>query len=127
MIYPTKYQEGRSALSLALERGDVDVMKALIEGGADVNTQDKVIIGVGSGGGQEGRLPPQKFFSGGIAPTKFCTRQEVRRARSTVCRLRRRGFRGVHVGDMRGLYISFYQEEKMTHMRVAGHKCSVLL
>ena len=44
MTYPTKYQEGRSALSLALERGDVDVMKVLIEEGADVNTQDKVIM-----------------------------------------------------------------------------------
>ena len=43
MTYPTKHQEGRSALSLALEGGDVDVMKVLIEGGADVNTQDKVI------------------------------------------------------------------------------------
>ena len=38
------HQEGRSALSLALDRGHVDVMKILIEGGADVNTQDKVIM-----------------------------------------------------------------------------------
>ena len=44
MTYPTKHQEGRSALSLAAERGDVDVMKVLIERGADVNTQDKVIM-----------------------------------------------------------------------------------
>ena len=43
-IYPIKHQEGRSALSLALERGHVDVMKVLIERGADVNTQDKVIM-----------------------------------------------------------------------------------
>ena len=42
MTYPTKHQEGRSALSLAAERGDVDVMKVLIERGADVNTQDEV-------------------------------------------------------------------------------------
>ena len=28
---------------MAAERGDVDVMKVLIEGGADVNTQNKVI------------------------------------------------------------------------------------
>ena len=44
MLYPTKHQEGRSALSLALERGHVDVMELLIERGADVNTQDKVIV-----------------------------------------------------------------------------------
>ena len=44
MTYRTIHQEGRSALSLALERGDVDVMKALVEGGADVNTQNKVIV-----------------------------------------------------------------------------------
>ena len=44
MTYHTTHQEGRSALSLALERGDVDVMKVLIEGGADVNTQNKVIM-----------------------------------------------------------------------------------
>ena len=43
MTYHTTHQEGRSALSLALERSDVDVMKVLIEGGADVNTQNKVI------------------------------------------------------------------------------------
>ena len=44
MTYHTTHQEGRSALSLALERGHVDVMKVLIEGGADVNTQNKVIM-----------------------------------------------------------------------------------
>ena len=44
MTYHTTHQWGRSALSLALEWGDVDVMKVLIEGGADVNTQDKVIM-----------------------------------------------------------------------------------
>ena len=44
MTYPTKHQWGSSALSLALERGDVDVMKDLIERGADVNTQDKVVM-----------------------------------------------------------------------------------
>ena len=44
MTYPTKHQEGRSALSLAAEKGCVDVMKVLIEKGADVNTQNKVII-----------------------------------------------------------------------------------
>ena len=44
MPYHTTHQEGRSALSLAAERGDVDVMKVLIEGGADVNTQNKVIM-----------------------------------------------------------------------------------
>ena len=44
MTYHTTHQEGRSALSLAAERGDVDVMKVLIEGGADVNTQNKVIM-----------------------------------------------------------------------------------
>ena len=44
MTYHTVHQWGRSALSLALERGDVDVMKVLIEGGADVNTQNKVIM-----------------------------------------------------------------------------------
>ena len=43
MTYPTKHQEGRSALSRALERDDVDIMKVLIERGADVNTQNKVI------------------------------------------------------------------------------------
>ena len=42
MIYPTKHQEGRSALSLAVERGHVDVMKVLIEREADVNIQDNV-------------------------------------------------------------------------------------
>ena len=31
-------------MSLAAERGDIDVMKALIERGADVNTQNKVIM-----------------------------------------------------------------------------------
>ena len=41
---PTKHQWGRSALSLAAERDHVDVMKVLIEKGADVNTQDKVIM-----------------------------------------------------------------------------------
>ena len=44
ITYPTKYQEGRSALSLAAERHDVDLMKVLMERGADVNTQDKVIM-----------------------------------------------------------------------------------
>ena len=44
MTYPTIHQEGRSALSLALERGDVDVMKVLIERGADVNIQNEVIM-----------------------------------------------------------------------------------
>ena len=44
MTYHTTHQEGRFALSLALERGDVDVRMVLIEGGADVSTQDKVIM-----------------------------------------------------------------------------------
>ena len=44
MTYHTKHQEGRSALSWAVERDDVDVMKVLIERGADVNTQDEVIV-----------------------------------------------------------------------------------
>ena len=44
MTYHTTHQWGRSALSLALEGGHVDVMKVLIEGGADANTQDKVIM-----------------------------------------------------------------------------------
>ena len=44
MTYHTIHQEGTSALSLAAEGGDVDVMKVLIEGGADVNTQNKVIM-----------------------------------------------------------------------------------
>ena len=44
ITYPTKYQRGRSALSLAAERGRVDVMKVLIERRADVNTQDEVIM-----------------------------------------------------------------------------------
>ena len=44
MTYHTKHQEGRSALSLAAKEGHVDVMKALIEKGADINTQDEVII-----------------------------------------------------------------------------------
>ena len=44
MTYHTKHQEGRCALSLALERDYVDVMKVLIEKGVDVNTQDKVIM-----------------------------------------------------------------------------------
>ena len=44
MTYHTTHQWGRSALSLAAERGDVDVMKVLIVGGADVNTQNKVIM-----------------------------------------------------------------------------------
>ena len=44
MTYHTIHQEGRSALSLAVQRGHVDVMKVLIEGGADVNTQNKVIM-----------------------------------------------------------------------------------
>ena len=44
MTYHTKHQNGRSALSLAAERGYVDVMKVLIEKGADVNTQDEVIM-----------------------------------------------------------------------------------
>ena len=42
MTYSTKHQDGKSAMSLAVGRGDVDVMKVLIEGGADV--QDKVIV-----------------------------------------------------------------------------------
>ena len=44
MTYHTTHQEGRSALSLAFEWGHVDVMKVLIEGGADINTQNKVIV-----------------------------------------------------------------------------------
>ena len=44
MTYHTIHQRGRCALLLALERGDVDVMKVLTEGGADVNTQNKVIM-----------------------------------------------------------------------------------
>ena len=43
-MYPTKHQDGRSALSLAAKRGDVDVMKDLIERRADVNTQDEVFM-----------------------------------------------------------------------------------
>ena len=43
-ILYTKHQEGRCALSLAAKRGYVDVMKVLIERGADVNTQNKVIM-----------------------------------------------------------------------------------
>ena len=35
-------------MSLAAERGDVGVMKVLIEGGADVNTQNKVIMYIGA-------------------------------------------------------------------------------
>ena len=44
MTYPTKYQDGRSALSLAAERGHVDVIKDLIEQETDVNAQNKVIM-----------------------------------------------------------------------------------
>ena len=44
MTYQTTHQRGRYALSLAAEKGHVDVMKVLIKGGADVNTQNKVII-----------------------------------------------------------------------------------
>ena len=44
MTYNTIHQWGIPALSLAAERGHVDVMKVLIEGGADVNTQNKVIM-----------------------------------------------------------------------------------
>ena len=44
MTYHTTHKEGRSALSLAAARGYVDVMKVLVEGGADVNTQIKVIM-----------------------------------------------------------------------------------
>ena len=44
VAYPTTHQWGRSALSLAAEWGRVDVMKVLIEGGADVYTQNKVIM-----------------------------------------------------------------------------------
>ena len=44
MTYHTKHQNGRPALSLAVERGHVDVMKVLIEKVADVNTQDDVIM-----------------------------------------------------------------------------------
>ena len=40
----TQHQEGSPALSLAAERGHVDAMMALIERGADVNAQYKVII-----------------------------------------------------------------------------------
>ena len=40
----TKHQEGRSALVMAAKRDHVDVMKVLIERGADVNTQDKVTM-----------------------------------------------------------------------------------
>ena len=44
MTYSTKHQEGRSALSLAAERGDVDVMKVLLDRGVDVIVQDEVIM-----------------------------------------------------------------------------------
>ena len=43
MTYPTNHQEGKSALPLASERGHIDVMKVLIERGADVNAQDWVM------------------------------------------------------------------------------------
>ena len=44
MSYATKHQCGRSVVLLAAMRGDVDVMKVLIEKGADVNIRDKVIM-----------------------------------------------------------------------------------
>ena len=44
MTYHTTHQKGRSALSMAVVWGYVDVIKVLIEGGADVNTQNKVIM-----------------------------------------------------------------------------------
>ena len=44
VAYPTTHQWGRSALSLATEWGRVDVLKVLMEGEADVNTQNKVIM-----------------------------------------------------------------------------------
>ena len=44
MTYPMKHQEGKFALSLAAGKGHVDVMKVLIERGADVNIQNKVIM-----------------------------------------------------------------------------------
>ena len=44
MYMHPKYQDGTSALSLAAKRGDVDVMKDLIERRADVNTQDEVLM-----------------------------------------------------------------------------------
>ena len=44
MTHSTIHQWGKSALSLATERGDVDVMKVLIKRGAHVNTQDEVIM-----------------------------------------------------------------------------------
>ena len=48
MTYHTIHQEGRSALSLALQRGLIDVMNVLIEGEADVNAPNKVIMYIGA-------------------------------------------------------------------------------
>lgn len=42
MLSLTFCQEGRSALSLAADESRVDVMKVLIQRGADLNTQDRV-------------------------------------------------------------------------------------
>ena len=44
ITYPTKCQAERFAQLLAAERDHVAVMKVLIEGGADVNSQDEVIV-----------------------------------------------------------------------------------
>ena len=42
IMYWTRYQTGYTALLVAANRGHTDITKLLIDGGADVNSKDKV-------------------------------------------------------------------------------------
>ena len=76
------------ALHYASDKGDVDVVEALLNHGADINAVTKVIQLVyftmhhrGRKGGEGGlKPPPPNFKSRGLSPPLICTQDYVHEA-----------------------------------------------